>query len=79
MIRDLSGLYDFVLIDSPATLRYTDAALLTAACDGALLLVRSGRTRTTDLAKVSEKMGLVDATVLGTVLVGSKIKGVERR
>ena len=77
LIRDLAGLYDFVLIDSPATLRYTDATLLTAACDGALLLVRSGRTRTTDLAKVSEKMGLVDATVLGTVLVGSKIKGTK--
>ncbi|MBY4036034.1 polysaccharide biosynthesis tyrosine autokinase [Rhodococcus fascians] len=72
LVRDLSGLYDFVLIDSPAALRYTDAALLAAACDGAVLLARSGRTRTTDLAKVSQKMGLVDATVLGAVLVGAK-------
>lgn len=72
LVRDLSGLYDFVLIDSPPALRYTDAALLAAACDGAVLIARSGRTRTTDLAKVSQKMGLVDATVLGAVLVGAK-------
>jgi hypothetical protein len=44
VLRDLRALYDFVAIDAPPLLPVTDAALIAAKADGALLVVRHGRS-----------------------------------
>jgi len=57
-----------VIIDAPPLLPVTDAALLTVAADGALVVVETGQTRTEQLAHAVRKLQQVDGTLLGVVL-----------
>ncbi|MFW6772749.1 polysaccharide biosynthesis tyrosine autokinase [Nocardioides sp. CPCC 205120] len=59
--------YDVVLIDAPPLLPVTDAALLAAQADGALLIVRHGKTTHDQLAGAVNRLAQVDATPLGVV------------
>lgn len=71
----LSGLrrdYDYVIIDSPPLLPVTDAALLSSMTDGALLVVRSNRTTTEQVAQSVDNLAKADATLLGIVTVANK-------
>ncbi len=68
VLRELSGRFDVVLIDTPPLLPVTDAAVLAAQVDGTLLVVRSGKTRREQLARAADVLRTVDARVLGVVL-----------
>lgn len=59
---------DLVLIDTPPLLPVTDAALVGRECDGALLVVRHGRTTREQLTRSLDALSSVGARVLGTVL-----------
>ena len=58
--------FDRIVIDTPPTVPFTDAAVLSAVSDGALLVVRAGKTTVTliDRARAS----LAHSTLLGVVL-----------
>jgi capsular exopolysaccharide synthesis family protein len=60
--------YDMVIIDAPPLLPVTDGALIATASDGALLVVRHGRTTIDQLAQARDRLVQVDARVVGTVL-----------
>jgi capsular exopolysaccharide synthesis family protein len=60
--------HGLVIIDSPPTLLVSDAAVLTAACDGALVIVSSGRTTIETLQKSLHNLEKVHGRVLGVVL-----------
>jgi capsular exopolysaccharide synthesis family protein len=68
MLAQLRAEFDVVLLDAPPLLPVTDAALLTAQADGALLVVRHGRTSKDQLAHAIERLDAVDAKALGVVL-----------
>ena len=68
LIASLRTRADMVLIDSPPLLPVTDAAVLTRECDGALLVVRQGRTTREQLTRSLEALRSVGARLLGTVL-----------
>ncbi|MFE5407290.1 polysaccharide biosynthesis tyrosine autokinase [Microbacterium sp. NPDC056569] len=57
-----------VIIDSPPLLPVTDAAVLTTAADGALVVVSAGKTTYDVLHKALENLGKANARVLGVVL-----------
>ncbi|MGD8214490.1 polysaccharide biosynthesis tyrosine autokinase [Aestuariimicrobium sp. Y1814] len=57
-----------VILDAPPLLPVTDAALLTVASDGAILVVQSGKTRTEELGLAAHKLDQIDATLFGVVL-----------
>jgi receptor protein-tyrosine kinase len=59
--------FDVILIDGPPLLPVTDAALLAAQADGALLVVRHGKTTRDQLRHSMERLGAVDAPALGIV------------
>lgn len=59
---------DFVIIDAPPLLAVTDAAILAKAADGALVVVRHGKTPREKLQRAMDALAHVDAKVLGTVL-----------
>ena len=59
---------DIVIIDAPPLLPVTDAAVLARECDGALLVVRHGKTTREQLARSVDALGSVGARVLGSVL-----------
>ena len=67
MIAKLSEDY-VVLIDAPPLLPVTDATLLAVAADGAIVVVRSGKTRIEELQLATRKIRQVEGRIFGTVL-----------
>jgi non-specific protein-tyrosine kinase len=68
LIASLRTRADMVLLDSPPLLPVTDGAVLTRECDGALLVIRQGRTTREQLSRSLEALHSVGARLLGTVL-----------
>ncbi|MEU8038128.1 polysaccharide biosynthesis tyrosine autokinase [Streptosporangium sp. NPDC049078] len=68
VLAQLTGTYDMVIIDAPPLLPVTDAATITALCDGALLVARYGKTRREHMARASELLASINARVVGGVL-----------
>ena len=60
--------YDVVVIDTPPLVPVTDAAVLAAKVDGALVVVDSRRTHRATLAQAIDNLDLARAEVLGVVL-----------
>jgi protein-tyrosine kinase len=44
LFEQLAGFFDWVIVDSPAALRVSDAGLIASYCDGILMVVRSNST-----------------------------------
>jgi capsular exopolysaccharide synthesis family protein len=68
IIGTLRSRADIVLIDAPPLLPVTDAAVLARECDGAIIVVRQGRTSREQVTRAVDALRSVDARVLGTVL-----------
>lgn len=68
ILRELSERFDTVVIDSPPALPAADAAVLAAAADAVLLVVRSGKTTFNQLAQTVDSLDKVGARILGAVL-----------
>lgn len=68
LVDELRARYDVVLMDAPPLLPVSDGAILATLSDGAIVLVRHGRTHADELAIAAERLRAVDAVVLGTVL-----------
>ena len=60
----------FVLVDTPPLLPVTDAAILTARTDGALVVTRAGRTTIDQLDKALLNLDRVKGRALGVILNG---------
>ena len=60
--------YDVIIVDAPPLLPVTDGALLAAQSDGALLVVRHGKTTRDQVAQAARHLATVGAPLLGTVL-----------
>ena len=48
--------YDYVLIDTPPVLEITDASIVARKCDGAVLVIESGRVKYRDAQKAQEQL-----------------------
>ena len=68
LLVDLRGHYDIVILDAPPLLPVTDAALLAARTDGAIVVVRYGKTTRDQLMHAAERLESVDAAALGIVI-----------
>jgi capsular exopolysaccharide synthesis family protein len=68
LIEQLRGQYDLVLVDAPPVLPFADAAATGPACDGAILVVRYGKTRIAQVRQALDALGAVGVPVLGSVL-----------
>lgn len=60
--------YDTVVIDTPPLLPVTDAAVVALQADGAVIVVRHGRTRRTQVESAVRSLQGVNARVLGAIL-----------
>ncbi|UCZ52959.1 CpsD/CapB family tyrosine-protein kinase [Bacillus shivajii] len=67
-IQELEKHYDYVLFDAPPVNVVTDPQILSRFCDGAILVVRSGKTEEDFAKKAVESLNKVDANILGAVL-----------
>ncbi len=68
LLESMAKRFDMVLIDTPPLLPVTDAAVLAARADGALLVVRHGRTSKNQVALATNALARVDSRLLGCVL-----------
>ena len=64
-----------ILVDSPPLVPVTDAAILTARTDGALVVVRAGKTTVDLLDKALQNLDRVKGRALGVILDGVSRKG----
>lgn len=72
LLQELRNDYDYVLIDTPPVLAVTDAAILSAICDGTVLVLGSGEAVIDGAVKAKEILESVKANIIGVVL--NKVK-----
>jgi capsular exopolysaccharide synthesis family protein len=68
LLERLRAGYDVILIDTPPLLPVTDAAVVAASADGAVLVIRSGKTPQARVRTAVASLRAVDSRVLGCVL-----------
>jgi capsular exopolysaccharide synthesis family protein len=66
ILREAREMFDYVIVDAPPLGVFTDATVLINDADGAILVVRSGRTKYTDVDRVLET--LPKDRMLGVIL-----------
>ena len=70
VLAELRRQFDYIIIDAPPLGIFTDATVLVGRADGALVVVRAGRTRYATLDRVLEP--LPRQSILGVVLNGAE-------
>jgi receptor protein-tyrosine kinase len=68
LLKRLRDQFDVVVIDAPPLLPVTDAAILGQMSDGAILIVRHGKTTRDQVSSAVDRLDAVDARLLGTVI-----------
>jgi capsular exopolysaccharide synthesis family protein len=68
MLAELRERFDVVILDAPPLLPVTDAALLAAQADGALVVTQHSKTTRDQLAHALERLDAVEARTLGVVI-----------
>ncbi|HEV2088523.1 MAG TPA: polysaccharide biosynthesis tyrosine autokinase [Cryptosporangiaceae bacterium] len=68
LVEALKAGFDVVVIDTPPLLPVTDAAVVAARADGALMVVRHGRTTRSQVTTATAALRAVDAQLHGCVL-----------
>jgi capsular exopolysaccharide synthesis family protein len=56
-IKNLSQIFDWVVIDSPPVISLADATLIAPLCDAALLIVRAGKTPSKLVLEAAQRIG----------------------
>jgi capsular exopolysaccharide synthesis family protein len=64
----VSQMFDMVIIDAPPLLPVSDAAIIARDVDGAILVVRHGKTTKEQLRQAGLRLSQVGATMLGTMV-----------
>ncbi len=68
LLRELSDIFDLVIVDASPVLASADAAILASMADGVLFVVRAGRTGRGAVQHAYQQLVKVGARVVGTVL-----------
>lgn len=68
LLTRLTSIYDVLIVDAPPVLPVTDAAILTAVADGAILVVRYGKARRDQVEKATAALSQVGGHLIGTIL-----------
>jgi capsular exopolysaccharide synthesis family protein len=75
LLEALREEFDMVIVDCPPLLPVTDAAVVAARADGALLLSRAGKTTSAQVTAAVQALQSVDARLLGCLLNMVATKG----
>jgi succinoglycan biosynthesis transport protein ExoP len=74
VLRDLRESFEFIVIDSPPIIAVSDAAVLSALCDGVLLVFHGQKTTTPTARRAVERLESIGAPMLGVILNGIDIR-----
>lgn len=75
LLAELRERADVIIIDAPPLLPVTDAALLARQADGAVLVVRHGKTTFAQVDRAAENLRLAGARLLGTIVNMTPARG----
>jgi len=73
LIASLAKKADIVLFDAPPVIAVTDAALLASKLDGALLIMRAGKTRRDHADQAKELLERIKVRVVGVALLDAHV------
>jgi len=76
VFAELRQRFDRIIVDTPPTVPFTDAAVLNGVSDGAILIVRAGKT--TRPLVMRARASLAQSTLLGVLLNDVKFTPVDR-
>jgi len=79
LMQEWATSYDLVIIDTPPLGPVTDAAVVAAEADGALVIFWTGRTKRTTLRAALNALDAVNARTLGCVLNMKPLTRADRR
>jgi capsular exopolysaccharide synthesis family protein len=79
LLEALRERYDLVVIDAPPLVPVTDGAIVAAKADGAVMVIRHGRTRRGHLRSAVAALDGVHARLLGCVLNMALLSRADRR
>ena len=75
IIAEASSEFDMVIVDGPPILGLADAPLLGAACEGTLMVIESGKTRTRAAIDAVNRIKAAGGHLLGAVLTKYRNQG----
>lgn len=78
LMTELKRAFDIVIIDTPPVLLVTDAAVVGARTNGALLVAAAGKTSIPRLAAAVDSLEKVGADVVGTIVTMLPTTGVDK-
>ncbi len=68
MLNAFSEIYDYIIIDTPPLAPVIDASVISAGCDGAVLVISNEKVRVSDAVSVKEQLEKSGCKILGAVL-----------
>jgi len=74
LLSELRERFDFILIDTPPLLEFSDAAAVSARVDGVLLSVRNNTSARFNAVRSAEMLNNLGAQLLGIVLNGIELR-----
>jgi succinoglycan biosynthesis transport protein ExoP len=77
ILNELRSSFDFIVVDSPPIIAVSDAAVLSAICDGVVLVFNGERTTTQSARRAMERLDKIGARILGVILNGIDIRDPE--
>jgi Mrp family chromosome partitioning ATPase/capsular polysaccharide biosynthesis protein len=72
MLAALRSTYDWVIVDTPAAVEFSDASRLARLTDAVVLAVKAGRTSFDELREVSDQLRLAGGHLAGVVFVNDR-------
>jgi capsular exopolysaccharide synthesis family protein len=77
LLQSLKKTFEIIIIDTPPLLPVTDGAIISAEADGAILVVRHGKTTRNQVARATASLDAVDARILGAVMNMTPTRGAD--
>lgn len=74
-LETLKGEYDYVIIDTPPIGSVIDAAVVSAVCDGCVIVIEANRMSYRQIKKTKEQLERTGCRVLGAVLNKVEVNG----
>ena len=78
ILDEIRGNYDIVIIDTPPVLFASDASVVGVLCDGVILIVKSGDSTRSLLNRAVDRLTVVRARIIGSILNGVIVSRVGR-
>lgn len=67
LLEEVTSLYDIVLIDSPAILKFTETRVLANKCEGTVLVLNRGRTEMKKVYETKRVLDLAQVNLMGFI------------